>query len=95
MEWVGLSNPIIRINLRNLLVFPPFQIINHSDFYSYIVFTMYLNIMYIWVYNKNYVHRKNRMVYNLKQRDRVGFRILLIKKLLEEKHVVFRNKVPK
>jgi len=38
----------------------PFQIVDHFDKYRYIVFTMYLDIVYIFIYvhNKNHVSRK-------------------------------------
>jgi hypothetical protein len=56
-------------NYRNNTVYcmllTPFQIIRHFGFSTYIAFIVYLDIIYIQVYSKNYVSRKSKTSYNL------------------------------
>lgn len=47
------------------LLLHSFQIINRSGLSRYIDFTMYIDIIYIQVYSKNYVSRNARTTYNL------------------------------
>jgi hypothetical protein len=42
------------------LLLPPFQIIRRFGFSRYIVFTMYLDIVYIKVHSKSYVSKKTK-----------------------------------
>jgi hypothetical protein len=50
------------MNLGSRFVLPPFQIIRRFSFSKYVGFSMYLDITYIYMYNKNYI-LKNQNVF--------------------------------
>ena len=48
-------------------VLPSFQIIGRFGKFRYIIFTMYIDIMFIEVHGKNYVFRFDKTILNLKR----------------------------
>ena len=56
-------------NLKDYELLLLFQIIRRFGSSRFITFTMYLDIIYIYVYSKSYESRKTKTSYNLKQRE--------------------------
>jgi hypothetical protein len=48
---------------------PPFQNTNHFEFFRYIHFIMYVDILIIYVYNRENVSWKTRMTSILKRKE--------------------------
>jgi hypothetical protein len=57
------------------IIFPSFKIIRRFDFSIYISFSMYLDIVYIYVHCKNYVSRKTKIFYNLERIKYINYDI--------------------